>query len=54
MSEVIADSDESITEFYSFLAQACEQYEEANIPFVKKPDGGKMKGIAFVKVKRRK
>lgn len=29
--------------------KACAEYEEAGIEFVKKPDGGKIKGIAFIK-----
>lgn len=27
---------------------ACERFEELGVPFVKKPDGGKMKGLAFI------
>ncbi|KAL8259907.1 hypothetical protein R6Q59_027860, partial [Mikania micrantha] len=28
---------------------ACKRFESLNVPFVKKPDDGKMKGIAFIK-----
>ncbi|EDO29146.1 predicted protein [Nematostella vectensis] len=28
--------------------KACERFDNLGIPFVKKPDGGKMKGIAFI------
>jgi lactoylglutathione lyase len=28
---------------------ACERFEELGVPFVKRPDDGKMKGLAFVK-----
>lgn len=27
---------------------ACKRFEELNVPFVKKPNDGKMKGLAFV------
>jgi lactoylglutathione lyase len=29
--------------------KACEHYEQAGVSFIKKPDGGKMRGLAFVK-----
>ncbi|KAL8259880.1 hypothetical protein R6Q59_027833 [Mikania micrantha] len=29
--------------------KACKRFESLNVPFVKKPDDGKMKGIAFIK-----
>ncbi|XP_021994317.1 lactoylglutathione lyase isoform X2 [Helianthus annuus] len=29
--------------------KACKRFESLNVPFVKKPDEGKMKGIAFIK-----
>ncbi|KAK7505526.1 hypothetical protein BaRGS_00003271 [Batillaria attramentaria] len=29
--------------------KACERFESLGVPFVKKPDGGKMKGLAFIK-----
>lgn len=29
--------------------KACERFEKLNVEFVKKPDDGKMKGIAFIK-----
>eukprot|EP00884_Botryococcus_braunii_P003240 jgi/Botrbrau1/12917/Bobra.0299s0025.6 len=28
---------------------ACQRFEELGVPFVKKPDDGKMKGLAFIK-----
>ncbi|KAK9510402.1 hypothetical protein O3M35_005197 [Rhynocoris fuscipes] len=28
---------------------ACERFEKLGVEFIKKPDGGKMKGIAFIK-----
>ncbi|XP_076463934.1 lactoylglutathione lyase-like [Babylonia areolata] len=28
--------------------KACERFESLGVPFVKKPDGGKMKGLAFI------
>lgn len=28
---------------------ACKRFEELGVPFVKKPDDGKMKGLAFIK-----
>lgn len=27
---------------------ACERFEKLNVPFTKKPDGGKLKGLAFI------
>lgn len=29
--------------------KACERFEQFNVEFVKKPNDGKMKGIAFIK-----
>ena len=29
---------------------ACKRFEELGVEFVKKPDDGKMKGLAFIKV----
>ncbi|XP_032673312.1 lactoylglutathione lyase isoform X1 [Odontomachus brunneus] len=31
------------------VTKACERFEKFNVEFVKKPDDGKMKGIAFIK-----
>ena len=31
------------------LAQACQRFEELGVSFVKKPDQGKMKDVAFIK-----
>lgn len=31
------------------VASACERFEELGVPFVKRPDAGAMKGLAFVK-----
>lgn len=31
------------------VAQACERFERLGVQFVKRPDDGKMKGLAFVK-----
>lgn len=31
------------------VEKACERFEKFNVEFVKKPDDGKMKGIAFIK-----
>lgn len=31
------------------VEKACERFERLNVEFIKKPDGGKMKGIAFIK-----
>ncbi|KAK7104832.1 lactoylglutathione lyase-like [Littorina saxatilis] len=31
------------------VGQACERFESLGVEFSKKPDGGKMKGIAFIK-----
>jgi lactoylglutathione lyase len=28
--------------------KACERFEKMGVNFVKKPDGGKMKGLAFI------
>ena len=28
---------------------ACERFEKEGVDFVKKPDGGSMKGLAFIK-----
>ena len=28
---------------------ACERFEKMGVDFVKKPDGGSMKGLAFIK-----
>ncbi|KAH9509469.1 Lactoylglutathione lyase [Bulinus truncatus] len=28
--------------------KACERFEQLGVPFIKKPDGGKMKGLAFI------
>ncbi|XP_012937012.1 lactoylglutathione lyase-like [Aplysia californica] len=28
--------------------KACERFEKLGVPFIKKPDGGKMKGLAFI------
>jgi len=28
---------------------ACERFEKEGVEFVKKPDGGSMKGLAFIK-----
>ena len=28
---------------------ACERFEKLGVDFVKKPDGGSMKGLAFIK-----
>jgi len=28
---------------------ACKRFEDLGVPFVKKPDDGKMKGLAFIK-----
>ena len=28
---------------------ACERFEKLGVTFVKKPDGGSMKGLAFIK-----
>ncbi len=27
---------------------ACERFESLGVPFIKKPDGGSMKGLAFI------
>ncbi|KAJ8045443.1 Lactoylglutathione lyase [Holothuria leucospilota] len=27
---------------------ACERFEKLNVPFIKKPDSGKLKGLAFI------
>ncbi|KAK1411947.1 hypothetical protein QVD17_32827 [Tagetes erecta] len=29
--------------------EACKRFERLNVPFIKKPDEGKLKGIAFIK-----
>ena len=29
--------------------KACERFEKFGVPFVKRPDDGKMKGLAFIK-----
>lgn len=29
--------------------KACERFERMNVDFIKKPNDGKMKGIAFIK-----
>ena len=31
--------------------KACARFEELGVEFVKKPDAGNMKGLAFIKVK---
>lgn len=31
------------------VEKACERFEKMNVEFIKRPDGGKMKGIAFIK-----
>uniref|UniRef100_A0A2C9KT36 lactoylglutathione lyase n=1 Tax=Biomphalaria glabrata TaxID=6526 RepID=A0A2C9KT36_BIOGL len=28
--------------------KACDRFEQLGVPFIKKPDGGKMKGLAFI------
>ena len=32
---------------------ACQRFEELGVQFVKKPNDGRMKGLAFIKVRKR-